>query len=318
MRVLITGAAGFLGSHLSKRYLDAGHKVLGVDDFSSSSDKSEHFLKLIATQNFEFEMCDITRDWFMRVAAEFQPKLILNFACPASPPLYQEDPVKTMMTCVAGTNNVLSIARRCDSVVVHASTSEVYGDPTLTPQPETYRGNVNSYGPRACYDEGKRSAESLCFDYMHKYNVDARLVRIFNTYGPHMDPKDGRVVSNLVCQAIRGESLTVYGKGDQTRSFCYVDDLVDGIIRLGNLEYNPNTPVNIGSDREFTILELANIVKDLSGKNLGIEHRPLPKDDPMQRRPDTRVANKLLSWSAKIKLEDGLKETYTYFEKVVK
>lgn len=317
MRVLITGAAGFLGSHLSKRYLDAGHKVLGVDNFSSSSDKSGHFLDLIKTSNFEFEEADIARDWFSRIAGSFDPKLILNFACPASPPIYQKEPIKTMLTCVIGTTNVLDIARRCGSVVVHASTSEVYGDPTVSPQPETYRGNVNPYGPRACYDEGKRAAESLSFDYLNKYNVDARLVRIFNTYGPHMDPQDGRVVSNMICQAIRGQALTVYGKGDQTRSFCYVDDLVDGIIKLANLENNPRSPINIGNVDEFTILELANAVREVSGKNLDIEYQPLPKDDPMQRRPDTRLANSVLSWSAKVRLADGLKSTYEYFKKVV-
>lgn len=325
-RVIVTGAAGFLGSHLAKYHLDRGDWVLGVDNFCSSlgtfEAPSDHFKTLLSYENFKFLRSDIawhgfTDELYLNMHHE-GADLIYNFACPASPPRYQELPVETMMTCVAGTRNILRFAHRThQGVVVHASTSEVYGNPDITPQPETYRGCVNSYGPRACYDEGKRAAEALCFDYANKYRVDARMVRIFNTYGPNMDPDDGRVVSNFIVQALRGEKLTVYGDGSQTRSFCYVDDLIRGIVALGALEKNPGGPVNVGNPSEFTVLELAKKVLILSNGG-DIEYRPLPIDDPLQRCPDITRAKSLLNWQPMINLDVGLRETFAYFKTVVK
>lgn len=316
-RVIVTGAAGFLGSHLCKHHLDAGDDVFGIDDFSSSRDDSEHIKALQAHPNFRFIEHDITRplcsSWDEHL---IKANFIYNFACPASPPSYQNIPIHTMMTCVVGTQNMLNYARLSGAVLVHASTSEVYGDPKMSPQPEGYHGNVNSYGPRSCYDEGKRAAEALCYDYLNKYDVDARLVRIFNTYGPHMDPYDGRVVSNFICQALKGEPLTVYGDGSQSRSFCYVDDLIAGIVAMGDLPNNPRTPVNLGNPNEFTVRQLANeVINRLGGS---IIRKPLPADDPTQRRPDIWQARTRLGWKPKVQLAEGLEKTIAYFSNVVK
>lgn len=323
--VLVTGVGGFLGSHLAMRHLNMGDRVWGVDDFSSSTYDSNHLRDLMASKRFGFVNGDISGPIHTWWEPSMSPHvhLIYNFACPASPPVYQKDPIHTMMTCVVGTQNVLSIAAENDAVVVHASTSEVYGDPDNSPQRESYRGCVNSYGPRACYDEGKRAAEALCFDYRNKHGVDARLVRIFNTYGPNMDPADGRVVSNFICQALRGEKMTIYGKGLQTRSFCYVDDLIRGIVAMGALPQNPDGPINLGNPHEFTILELANLVGE-KVMGTGFESHdcmafhPLPKDDPIQRCPDISRAKDILGWEPKIKLNDGLAFTIDYFKRVVK
>jgi UDP-glucuronate decarboxylase len=328
--VLVTGAAGFLGSHLAKHHLDAGDRVWGVDNFCSSNESSQHHEDLLAHHNYMFldgDIADVTPVWHKHFPIP-RFDLIYNFACPASPPRYQELPLVTMKTCVMGTMNVLDLAERCGAVVVHASTSEVYGDPDCSPQPETYRGLVNSYGPRACYDEGKRAAEALCFDYRNMYGLDARLVRIFNTYGPNMDPYDGRVVSNFVRQALLFEKLTVYGDGKQSRSFCYVDDLIRGIVALGALPTNLGTPINLGNPIEFTVIELAsrvlqkvygNSVRPRFGPNDPnmINHKPLPIDDPTQRRPDISRAKELLGWEPMIHLSEGLDKTIEYFRKVI-
>lgn len=332
MRVIITGAAGFLGSHLALYHVSRGDHVLGLDNFSSSKPGSRHLNELIRL-GCMFEDCDITTDQVFMHARAFTSVTggvdrIYNFACPASPPIYQSIPVETLMTCVVGTKNVLDIARFCKSVVVHASTSEVYGDPSCSPQDELYRGNVNSYGPRSCYDEGKRAAEALMFDYLHKHGVDARLVRIFNTYGPNMDPNDGRVVSNFICQALRGEKLTIYGDGSQTRSFCYVDDLISGIVALGDLPANPMTPINLGNPVEFTMKQLAQHViyhvKAAGGgmpSDLNIDqfvtYKDLPTDDPTQRRPDISLAWSLLKWKPSVHLATGILRTVPYFASVV-
>lgn len=314
-RVIVTGAAGFLGSHLARYHLDAGDQVLGIDDFSSSDPQSAHYHALQGYRSFDFMNRDIT-ELTAKELSDWPCDLIYNFACPASPPRYQGMPVHTMLTCVVGTQRMLVHARNNGAVLVHASTSEVYGDPETSPQAEAYRGCVNSYGPRACYDEGKRAAEALCWDYLNQYGVDARLVRIFNTYGPHMDPDDGRVVSNLINQALRGEDLTVYGEGRQTRSFCYVDDLVAGIVALGALKENPRGPVNVGNPNEFTVLELAREVQERLGGR--IVFRDLPKDDPMQRCPDIGRARTLLGWEPKVQLADGLDRTIGYFRSIAR
>jgi UDP-glucuronate decarboxylase len=246
--------------------------------------------------------------------------VIYNFACPASPPRYQSMPIETMMTCVIGTKNVLDLALEHNAVVVHASTSEVYGDPDVSPQPEKYRGLVNSFGPRACYDEGKRAAEALCYDYIHKFNLDVRIVRIFNTYGPNMDPDDGRVISNFINQALRGGPLTIYGDGSQTRSFCYVDDLVDGIVKLAAINNDQrlwSRPINLGNPDEFTIAELARMVTERY-PDVKIVHRDLPADDPLQRKPDITTAKNVLVWEPRVQLSYGLDRTIEYFKKIAK
>lgn len=314
-RVIVAGAAGFLGSHLAKLHLEAGDMVMGLDDFSSSDTSSKHYRDLRSYENFSFITLDITEPTVMPRLIPWKPTLIYNFACPASPPRYQEQPIHTMLTCVVGTENLLRVAQRTGAVLVHASTSEVYGDPNVSPQPESYRGYVNSYGPRSCYDEGKRAAEALCYDYVNSLKTDARMVRIFNTYGPNMDPYDGRVVSNLIVQGITGEELTVYGDGCQTRSFCYVDDLIRGIVALGALPENPKTPVNIGNPTEFTILELARQVQSRFGSKLTF--KPLPVDDPMQRCPDITLAKSLLGWEPQVQLSEGLDRSIAYFRSVV-
>lgn len=314
--IFITGVAGFLGSHLANRYLSEGHRVYGVDNFSSSQMKSVHFTELCKHPRFVFAAWDICENLHNVFDERFD--LLCNFACPASPPRYQAIPIETMMTCVVGTKNVLDLAKKHKAIVVHASTSEIYGDPDRSPQQEIYRGNVNCYGPRACYDEGKRAASALCFDYLNKYNVDVRVVRIFNTYGPHMDPCDGRVVSNFICQAIKREPLTIYGHGQQTRSFCYVDDLVDGIVAMSNLLYNPLQPINLGNPNEFTITELAYaVIRETLSLGLNYKRLPMPVDDPIQRCPDITRAQDLLGWSPKIQLTEGLVKTIEYFKQVL-
>jgi UDP-glucuronate decarboxylase len=322
--VLVTGAAGFLGSHLAKHHLDAGDRVHGFDDFCSSDPGSAHLADLRSYESFTLQVCSITdiqmRDHAMAWANKNgDVDLIYNFACPASPPRYQDMPIHTMLTCVAGTENMLKVAEDFNAVLVHASTSEVYGDPDTSPQPESYRGCVNSYGPRACYDEGKRAAEALCYDYLNSYNVDARLVRIFNTYGPNMDPYDGRVVSNFIRQALKREPLTVYGHGQQTRSFCYVDDLIRGIVALGTLESNPATPVNLGNPDEFKVIELAEkVARKLCDGKLVRGNHSMPADDPRQRCPDISRAQQLLGWEPKVTLDEGLDRTIEYLRSVVR
>lgn len=310
-RVLITGSAGFLGSHLVQDHLVQGDDVHGVDNFSSSWANSRHHRRLISHEkNYSFVQGDISVSSFVERFKGIKFDLIYNFACPASPPRYQEIPIETMMTCVAGTQNVLSLART-NTIVIHASTSEVYGDPSISPQPESYRGSVNSYGPRACYDEGKRAAEALCYDYKNKRGVDARLVRIFNTYGPQMDLLDGRVITNFVNQALGEKPLTVYGDGSQTRSFCYVSDLIRGIVSLGEAPKNPGTPINLGNPQEFTILDL--VEKMRLRFNCKIEFKSLPVDDPLQRKPDITLAQQYLSWNPVVDLDEGLDRTIQYF-----
>lgn len=310
-RVLITGSAGFLGSHLVKHHLSKGDDVHGIDNFSSSWANSRHHRKLISTgASYSFLQGDISSNSFVERFKGIKFDLIYNFACPASPPRYQEIPIETMMTCVTGTQNVLSLART-GTVVVHASTSEVYGDPNVSPQPESYRGSVNSYGPRACYDEGKRAAEALCYDHKNKLNVDVRLVRIFNTYGPQMDLLDGRVITNFINQVLNNKPLTIYGDGLQTRSFCYVSDLISGVVAVGDLSANPATPINLGNPQEFTIIDLARKMQERF--NSKIEFKPLPVDDPMQRKPDISLAQRYLSWNPVVDLDEGLNKTIQYF-----
>lgn len=317
MNVIVTGGAGFLGSHLSLYHLRQGDKVIILDNFSSSKRNSPHLDMLKAYQNKNqalIEDVDICDTNALCALHSFKPfDVIYNFACPASPPVYQSMPVETLLTCTLGTRNVFDLATKDHSIVVHASTSEVYGDPTENPQSETYRGNVNSYGPRSCYDEGKRAAEALCFDYLHHRNIDVRLVRIFNTYGPHLDMHDGRVVSNFIRQALNGEDLTIYGEGAQTRSFCYVDDLIRGIVSLSALPGNLNQPINLGNPYEFTVQELADLVLAMIPNSVSrIVREKLPIDDPCQRRPDISVANQILNWEPQIKLIDGLQKTIQY------
>lgn len=307
-RVLIAGGAGFLGSHLCDRYIARGWEVLCLDNFHTGSKANiEHLLK---NPRFELIRHDITEPYLAEV------NLILNFACPASPVHYQENPIKTMKTSVLGTMNLLGLAKRVGARFLQASTSEVYGDPQQHPQSESYWGNVNSIGIRSCYDEGKRAAETLCFDYQRMHGVDLRVVRIFNTYGPRMAMEDGRVVSNFIVQALRGEPITIYGEGEQTRSFCYADDLIDAIIAMADVE-GFSGPVNIGNDKEFTVLELAKRVIELTGSKSPIVKLPLPSDDPKVRRPNLSLAREKLHYTPKISLEEGLKRTIPYFREVI-
>jgi UDP-glucuronate decarboxylase len=305
-RVLVTGGAGFIGSHLCGRLVAAGHDVICLDNFFTS--QKSNIAHLLAEPNFELIRHDVTQPMWLEVDE------IYNLACPASPAHYQHNPIKTLKTSVLGTIHVLGMARRTGARVLHASTSEVYGDPAVHPQPESYRGNVNPIGPRACYDEGKRCAETLCFDYHRHNRVRIRVVRIFNTYGPKMHPYDGRVVSNFIVQALRGEPLTIYGDGRQTRSFCYVDDLVDGLLRAMAAEEDFTGPVNLGNPGEFTVLELSRLVRELTGSSSPVVHRPLPIDDPVQRRPDITLARQKLGWEPKVPLAQGLRATIDYFQ----
>jgi UDP-glucuronate decarboxylase len=310
MHILLTGCAGFLGSHLTNRLLAEGHRVTGVDDLSTGS--LENLKDFKSTKKFNFIEHDVRKPIDIKVDA------ILNFACPASPIHYQVDPVKTIETNFLGMINILHLARKYRARVIQASTSEVYGDPSVSPQTEEYWGNVNPIGVRSCYDEGKRAAETLAFDYLRQFDLDVRVIRIFNTYGPNMAVGDGRVVSNFIVQALKGENLTIYGDGSQSRSFCYVDDLVCGILKLLKLEVNPRTPVNLGNPREFTMLELANLVKKETNSKINIDFMPLPPDDPRQRRPDISKAIKLLDWEPTIDLEVGIQKTAEYFRTVLK
>jgi len=304
MRILVTGGAGFIGSHLCERLLGDGHEVLCLDNFFTGNKKN--IAALLPHPSFELIRHDITQPILLEVDR------IYNLACPASPIHYQYNPVKTIKTSVLGTIHMLGLAKRVRARILQASTSEVYGDPQVHPQPEEYWGNVNPIGIRSCYDEGKRVAETLMMDYHRQNGVDIRIVRIFNTYGPRMAVNDGRVVSNLIVQALRGEELTVYGDGGQTRSFCYVDDLVDGLVRM--MECDDFTgPVNLGNPAETTILEFARKIAELTGVKTGIRFNPLPADDPKQRQPDIGLAKARLGWEPKVPLEAGLKNTIDYF-----
>ena len=306
-RVLVTGGAGFIGSHLCERLLTEGSDVLCVDNFFTGT--KDNIAHLIGNPHFELMRHDVTFPLYVEVDE------IYNLACPAAPIHYQFDPVQTTKTSVHGAINVLGLAKRVKAKVLQASTSEVYGDPQVHPQPEAYWGHVNPIGLRACYDEGKRCAETLFFDYHRQHGLRIKVARIFNTYGPRMHPNDGRVVSNFVVQALKGEPLTVYGDGSQTRSFCYVDDLVEGLLRLMASPDDFAGPINMGNPVEFTILELAQKVIELAGSESKIEAKPLPSDDPRQRRPDIALAQERLGWSPKVALADGLPKTIDYFKK---
>ena len=305
-RVLVTGCAGFIGSHLCRRLVDAGDEVLGVDNFFTGA--KENIRELLGNNTFELMRHDVTFPLYVEVDE------IYNLACPASPIHYQFDPVQTTKTSVHGAINMLGLAKRVKARILQASTSEVYGDPTVHPQPEEYWGNVNPLGTRACYDEGKRCAETLIFDYNRQNKVRIKVARIINTYGPNMHPHDGRVVSNFIVQALHDNNLTVYGDGGQTRSFCYVDDLVEGLIRLMATDDSVTGPVNLGNPNEFTIRQLAELVIELTNSKSKIEEHPLPSDDPRQRQPDIRRARELLEWEPTVALVDGLKHTISYFD----
>jgi len=305
MRILITGGAGFLGSHLCDKLLAQGHEIVCLDNLFTGS--KANIAHLLEHPNFEFVRHDVIDPF------KYEVDQIYNLACPASPPHYQYNPIKTTKTSVMGAINCLGLAKRVKARVFQASTSEVYGDPAIHPQPESYWGNVNPIGRRSCYDEGKRVAETLFFDYHRENKVDIRIVRIFNTYGPRMHPNDGRVVSNFIVQALKGENITVYGDGQQTRSFCYVDDLLEGFVRL-MAQTETVGPVNIGNPGEFTMLELAENVLKLTKSKSRIVHKPLPADDPKQRRPDITLARKYLKWEPKVPLAEGLRKTIAYFK----
>ena len=309
MRILVTGGAGFLGSHLSDRLLADGHEVVAVDNFFTGNKKNVRHL--LDNKDFELIRHDVTFPLYVEVDA------IYNLASPASPIHYQRDPVQTTKTSVLGAINMLGLAKRLGVKIFQASTSEVYGDPEVHPQPESYWGKVNPIGPRACYDEGKRAAETLFFDYHRQHGMEIRVARIFNTYGPRMAPDDGRVISNFVLQALRGEPLTIYGDGSQTRSFCYALDLVDGFVRLMENDKGLVGPVNLGNPGEFTMLELAEAVLDVTGSASGIDYQPLPQDDPKQRQPDISLAKKELGWEPTIQLREGLEKTAEYFRTVL-
>ncbi len=307
--ILVTGGAGFIGSHLCERLLTQGHYVIALDNFFSGS--KDNVLHLLDNHRFELVRHDVTMPYFAEVDE------IYNLACPASPIHYQYNPIKTIKTSVMGAINMLGLAKRVKARILQASTSEVYGDPSIHPQPETYWGNVNPIGPRSCYDEGKRCAESLFVNYHEQNNVDIKIIRIFNTYGPRMRPDDGRVVSNFIVQALRGEPITVYGDGMQTRSFQYVDDLIDGMLKMMKVE-NFTGPVNIGNPGEFKIIELAEMVLKMTKSKSKIIYEPLPKDDPIQRKPDITLAKEKLNWQPQVPLEEGLEKTIEYFKSIIK
>ncbi len=308
-RILITGGAGFLGSHLCDRLIKDGNDVLCVDNFFTGS--KTNISQLLGKPYFELMRHDVTFPLYVEVDQ------IYNFACPASPVHYQFDPVQTTKTSVHGAINMLGLAKRVKARIFQASTSEVYGDPVVHPQPETYWGNVNSIGPRSCYDEGKRCAETLFFDYHRQHNLDIKVARIFNTYGPRMHPNDGRVVSNFIVQALRGEDITIYGDGQQTRSFCYVDDMIEGFVRLMNSASDITGPINLGNPGEFTMLELAETTLKLTGSRSKLVHKQLPQDDPRQRQPDITLASNVLGWMPAVQLNDGLRETIDYFRRIL-
>ncbi|MDB4794731.1 SDR family oxidoreductase [bacterium] len=308
MKILVTGGAGFLGSHLCDRLISEDHEVICLDNFFTGS--KQNIVHLLDNPNFQLMRHDVVDPFKVEVDQ------IYNMACPASPVHYQHDPIKTVKTSVMGAINALGLAKRLGAKILQASTSEVYGDPKVHPQREEYRGNVNPIGPRACYDEGKRCAETLFFDYHRQNNVDIRVIRIFNTYGPRMMPNDGRVVSNFIIQAVKGEDIAVYGDGKQTRSFCYVDDLIEVMVRMMNQEEIIG-PVNTGNPNEFTILELAEKVIEMTGSKSKIIFKDLPEDDPLQRKPDNSLAKKKLGWEPKIQLEEGLGKTISHFKPLV-
>ena len=309
-RILVTGGAGFLGSHLIDRLLEQGHEVVCVDNlFTGTKRNIRH---LLDHPLFEFVRHDVTFPLYLEVDE------IYNLACPASPVHYQHDPVQTTKTSVHGAINMLGLAKRLRAKILQASTSEVYGDPSVHPQTESYWGNVNPIGPRSCYDEGKRCAETLFFDYRRQHNLRIKVARIFNTYGPRMHPNDGRVVSNFIVQALKGEAITLYGEGNQTRSFCYVDDLVEGFIRLMATGDEITGPINLGNPGEFTIRQLAEKVVALTGSKSKVEFRPLPQDDPQQRQPNIEKAKAILDWQPTIALDDGLKKTIAYFDELLR
>tara|TARA_B110000003_G_scaffold55978_1_gene55985 strand:- start:4267 stop:5205 length:939 start_codon:yes stop_codon:yes gene_type:complete len=309
-KVLVTGGAGFLGSHLCERLLNNNYDVLCIDNYSTGS--KENITELLKNPFFEANRHEITEPFYVEVDQ------IYNMACPASPIHYQKDPAQTTKTCVHGAINMLGLAKRTNAKIFQASTSEVYGDPEIHPQTEDYWGRVNPIGIRSCYDEGKRCAETLFFDYHRQYNLDIKVARIFNTYGPKMNPFDGRVVSNFIVQALTGEDLTIYGKGDQTRSFCYVDDLIDGITKLMNSSSDIHGPINLGNNSEFTMIELAEKVLNFTSSKSKLVFKPLPLDDPRQRQPDLSKAKVNLDWQPLVSLDDGLKETINYFKKIVR
>jgi UDP-glucuronate decarboxylase len=309
MKILLTGAAGFLGSHISKKLIDNNHEVIALDDLSTGSIKNIE--QLINQPKYSFIEHDV------RIPYQAKVDAILNFACPASPVNYQKDPVRTIETNFLGMINMLHLANETGARIIQASTSEIYGDPTQSPQKESYWGNVNPIGIRSCYDEGKRAAETLCFDYRRQHNLDTRVIRIFNTYGPNMAIGDGRVVSNFIVQALRNEPINIYGDGKQTRSFCYVSDLVEGIYKLLRLDKNPGTPINLGNPNEFTILELAKVVIEITNSKSEIVNNPLPLDDPKQRCPDISLAKSTLDWKPTIELREGIEKTAAYFKQII-
>ena len=308
-RILVTGGAGFLGSHLCERLLNEGHDVMSVDNYFSGN--KQNIAHLLSNSHFEAIRHDITFPLFV------ETDQIYNLACPASPIHYQRDPVQTTKTCVHGSINMLGLAKRVKARILQASTSEVYGDPEVHPQTEDYWGRVNTVGIRSCYDEGKRCAETLFFDYYRQCNLQIKVVRLFNTYGPKMHPNDGRVVSNFIVQALRGDSITIYGDGQQTRSFCYVDDLIEALIRMMNSPAELVGPMNLGNPTEFTVRELAEKVLHFTGSKSKLIFMPLPQDDPKQRQPDITLAREKLGWEPTVSLEDGLKETIAYFKKTL-
>ncbi len=304
-RILVTGGAGFLGSHLCDRLVGEGHDVICADNFFTGT--KDNIVPLLDNPHFELMRHDVTFPLYVEVDE------IYNLACPASPVHYQFDPVQTTKTSVHGAINMLGLAKRTGAKIFQASTSEVYGDPIVHPQPESYNGNVNPIGPRSCYDEGKRCAETLFFDYKRQHDLNIRVVRIFNTYGPRMHPNDGRVVSNFIMQALRGEAITIYGDGLQTRSFCYVDDLVEGFVRMMDADDEVSGPINLGNPNEFTIKDLAQTVIKLTGAKSQLVYAPLPQDDPLQRQPDISLAVKHLNWQPTVQLQTGLQKTIDYF-----
>jgi UDP-glucuronate decarboxylase len=309
-RILVTGGAGFLGSHLCEQLLDNGHEVLCVDNFFSST--RSNITHLLGNTHMELMRHDVTFPLYVEVDE------IFNLACPASPIHYQFDPVQTTKTSVIGAINMLGLAKRVKAKILQTSTSEIYGDPTVHPQTEEYWGNVNPIGRRSCYDEGKRCAETLFFDYRRQHNMPIKVVRIFNTYGPRMSPNDGRVVSNFIVQALRGNQITIYGDGTQTRSFCYVNDLIEAIVRMMETPLDVTGPINIGNPHEFTIRELAELIIEMTGTKSKIRFEPLPSDDPRQRQPDISVAKSLLKWEPKTQLREGLTNTIDYFENILR
>ena len=310
MKILVSGGAGFIGSHLCEKLLNQGNEVICVDNFFTGSKKN--IVHLLGNPLFEVIRHDVCFPLYVEVDE------IYNLACPASPIHYQHDPVQTTKTSVHGAINMLGLAKRVKAKIFQASTSEVYGDPTIHPQIESYWGNVNPIGPRSCYDEGKRCAETLFFDYKRQHNMDIKVARIFNTYGPNMHPNDGRVVSNFIVQALKGENITIYGDGKQTRSFCYVDDLVEAFVRFMDTKNGFTGPMNLGNPNEFTMLELAELTLELTNSKSKIIYQELPTDDPKQRQPDISLAKEKINWEPKVQLKEGLKKTIEYFEKVLK